>query len=336
MIAFFYLPLNSTLLKYPDFKYLETQRETGGAMTKPAYELPRREWYTLEKACKRIEELTKKKVDIDDLLYYCENGKLVLRVRFFLEYISSDNQLLIVGREKRDDLNLSLHIVSGDDYIKYNHKQRELENSNKSLRFDDNFIEISFNIERDKNILLVNDLYSKEVADYRCLIVNGFLPISEGAFFDKNGWINNETTATFFSYLEPERGVSGLLSISMLDKDLKLSIDDLVLFEKDIISFLNGEENLLGTYVKTTETAFIEKSKMIKNSVRIEKNKNKTIEALFKIAFNVDVNNIRNVIDGEGRLANNRIKAKWEAYDQANQAGLPTGKTIQDWLIKEL
>ena len=308
------MPLNSTLLKYPDFKYLETQRETGGAMTKPAYELPRREWYTLEKACKRIEELTKKKVDIDDLLYYCENGKLVLRVRFFLEYISSDNQLLIVGREKRDDLNLSLHIVSGDD----------------------NFIEISFNIERDKNILLVDDLYSKEVADYRCLIVNGFLPISEGAFFDKNGWINNETTATFFSYLEPERGVSGLLSISMLDKDLKLSIDDLVLFEKDIISFLNGEENLLGTYVKTTETAFIEKSKMIKNSVRIEKNKNKTIEALFKIAFNVDVNNIRNVIDGEGRLANNRIKAKWEAYDQANQAGLPTGKTIQDWLIKEL
>ena len=27
----FYLPLNFTLLKYPYFKYLETQRETGGS-----------------------------------------------------------------------------------------------------------------------------------------------------------------------------------------------------------------------------------------------------------------------------------------------------------------
>ncbi|MCT8845613.1 hypothetical protein NUQ40_11850, partial [Glaesserella parasuis] len=65
-------------------------------MSESKYTLPPREWYSLEQAVKRIQQLTGETIEIEELIHYWLIGKLNIAINIFfsnsrLNYIFNGN-----------------------------------------------------------------------------------------------------------------------------------------------------------------------------------------------------------------------------------------------------
>ncbi|MCT8666171.1 hypothetical protein KZ392_11105, partial [Glaesserella parasuis] len=112
-------------------------------MSESKYTLPPREWYSLEQAVKRIQQLTGETIEIEELIHYWLIGKLNIAINIFfsnsrLNYIFNGNTHIL------EELNANEMIIGNKiiELDKINHYTYQQENNLENRKFfkDSNFI----------------------------------------------------------------------------------------------------------------------------------------------------------------------------------------------------
>lgn len=326
------------LLEYPLFDTpRNTERNRGILMAE--YTLPLRKWYTLEKACIRLEELTGKKVDIDDLLHYWSEGMLIFRMN--LDLMAYNNSVLYgrLGKKAFFDssvLIFNIFFKSGDPisyYLSYSNGICNIQSEEESFFYDDGFIDISIFKDSDliKEIIHIGNnehiktLNNKDEIDCS-FFIKGYIPIW-GVEIDE--LVNSEHRTLFSSIkssykTECESKISRIeITIGVGIREGKIEQNELVIFEDDLIDFLNGKYNTLA--IKNDFYMYKGRYEEIKIETKTaSNNKSDVIAKLLKLGWGInDRKDARNALENP----NHPLKI---AIDK-NGLDFPSGKTISNW-----
>lgn len=299
------------------------------------YTLPLRKWYTLEKACIRLEELTGKKVDIDDLLHYWSEGMLIFRMNFDL--MAYNNSVLYgrLGKKSfldRTVLIFNIFFESRDSisyYLSYSNGVCNIQSEKEAFFYDDEFIDIS--IFKDIDFLKeitdhCNDEFiNKDEIDCSFLI-KGYIPIWG---FDIDELVNPDN-GILFSSINPSSKIECKSKISRIEitigvgvREEKIEKNELVIFENDLLAFLNGKYNL--SAIKNDSYMYKERFEKIKIETKIaSNNKSDVIAKLLKLGWGInDRREARNALENPNHPLTIAI--------DKNGMDFPSGKTISNW-----
>lgn len=299
-------------------------------MSESKYQLPPREWYSLEQAVKHIQQLTGETFEVGDLIHFWLLGKLNIAINVFFE----NSRLKHMFDEKTSIVESEVNeIIIGNKTIeidKINHYiyKRESYLENKEFFGDKNFILscIKFNdsIEAEKDFKALQGFFFDE--NYNA--VHCLVDIAKGLFYLE--FLGN---ANFFSkeFYRIEQifkktnkisydFISGLFQVDKTsDKAISIVItsreenyidfDELYITNESLENFLKGEEQpkpkKIGTKTLNTQAEFI------RNLI--------TIHYGEKVA-----NNIRNELENP----RNRITSDFDK----NGLKAASGKTVDSWI----
>lgn len=291
------------------------------------YTLPPREWYTLEKACIRLEELTGKRVDIDDLLHYWDQGWLVIRGAVDIYKIDGEKPIYKprLGNKSLDKLYLSFSFVCKTNkvyHFSFNDDEAwgEIEGKIRKFHYSDRFFTANYNADS--------------------IMLSGYIPIlspnfeSQDDFLNFNYWGLESIITSFDNLTLPSSCEFCLDNIDYI----KINIDDdngqvinkseLLVFEDDLIDFLSKNVRMLkaGGVVPFSNR---NRNKVKIDAERNNQKKNDVIATLFKLGWGLNSpNEIRNAVDGLGK---NKYHPFRKLLDESG-IDFPTGKTFLNWL----
>ncbi|MDO9956872.1 hypothetical protein Q7471_08910 [Glaesserella parasuis] len=303
-------------------------------MSESKYTLPPREWYSLEQAVKRIQQLTGETIEIEELIHYWLIGKLNIAINIFfsnsrLNYIFNGNTHIL------EELNANEMIIGNKiiELDKINHYTYQQENNLENRKFfkDSNFILSYFEfdnlLEKTEKMKCFKALKGFFFDDYYN-DVNCLITTAKGLFYlnyhgnsnvysenfyriEKTFKKTNKIPYDFISSLfqvdnETDKNISILLSFK---EESYIDLDELYITNESLENFLKDKEQpkppKIGTKTLNTQAEFIRN--------------------LITIHYGEDIaNNIRNQLDDP----NSDISKDFD--NKALKA--PSGKTVDRWI----